>query len=58
MQEGRHCFSAKTLTVGVAPSSQFLLVRNEDQQGSCMAVLWGLSQLEMFLLGVVLLQLM
>ena len=30
---GRHCFSAETLTVGVAPSSRLLLVRNEDPQG-------------------------
>lgn len=38
VREGRHCFSAKTLIVGVAPSSQLLLVRNEDQQG----ILWSL----------------
>lgn len=36
--EGRHCFSAKILTVGVAPSSQLLLVRNEELQG----ILWSL----------------
>lgn len=30
---GRHCFSAESSAVGVAPSSWLLLVRNEDPQG-------------------------